>query len=93
MYMEKNLDITKPLSGARTLIVSPLALRYIRVPLYIDGRFLQHLEDVRGNGPFAFGLFRQCITSYIAYGWHMPVDDIRGCAILKGVTLINVVLK
>ena len=34
MYMEKNLDITKPLSSERTLIVSPLALRYIRVPLY-----------------------------------------------------------
>ena len=28
MYMEKNLDITKPLSSERTVIVSPLALRY-----------------------------------------------------------------
>ena len=34
MYMEKNLDITKPISSERSLIVSPLALRYIRVPLY-----------------------------------------------------------
>ena len=34
MYMEKNLDITKPLSCERTLIVSPLAIRYISVPLY-----------------------------------------------------------
>ena len=31
MYMEKNLDITKPISSERSLIVSPLALRYIRV--------------------------------------------------------------
>ena len=72
MYMEKNLDITKPISSERTLsVLWPFVIsgfRCIGFNARLYGRFLQHLEDVRGNDPFAFGLFRQCITSYIAYG-------------------------
>ena len=70
MYMEKNLDITKPLFRKRTLsVLWPFVIsgfRCIGFNARIYGRFLQHLEDVPGNGRFAFGLFRQCITSYIA---------------------------
>ena len=68
MYMEKNLDITKPLSSERTLYFVISGFRCIGFNARRFGRFLQHLEDVRENGRFAFSLFRQCITSYIAYG-------------------------